>query len=215
MYFFFHNGLNVLHLASKEGRVGQGVLHRFCNLKEKQSPAYCQLGRAARSCQDPSVNVQTQNGFTPLYMTAQENHGEVVQFYLKLYIQTKFKYPLFDPCYLLILYYFQPTITPLHVTARWEMGNMIDLLLDNGANLEVRKRVGLTPLHCAARSRYDNGVDMMLQRGPQFQLRPTVHMAGDHVDAARNCLHHKAPVKEVTVNYCAPCGRPLWTCESG
>ena len=31
---------------------------------------------------DSSVNVQSQNGFTPLYMAAQENHDEVVRFLL-------------------------------------------------------------------------------------------------------------------------------------
>ena len=31
---------------------------------------------------DSSVNVQSQNGFTPLYMAAQENHDEVVKFLL-------------------------------------------------------------------------------------------------------------------------------------
>ena len=29
-----------------------------------------------------SVNVQSQNGFTPLYMAAQENHDDVVKFLL-------------------------------------------------------------------------------------------------------------------------------------
>ena len=29
-----------------------------------------------------SVNIQSQNGFTPLYMAAQENHDEVVRFLL-------------------------------------------------------------------------------------------------------------------------------------
>ena len=29
-----------------------------------------------------SVNVQSQNGFTPLYMAAQENHDDVVRFLL-------------------------------------------------------------------------------------------------------------------------------------
>ena len=29
-----------------------------------------------------SVNVQSQNGFTPLYMAAQENHDNVVKFLL-------------------------------------------------------------------------------------------------------------------------------------
>jgi ankyrin len=29
-----------------------------------------------------SVNIQSQNGFTPLYMAAQENHDQVVRFLL-------------------------------------------------------------------------------------------------------------------------------------
>lgn len=32
--------------------------------------------------QGASVNVQSQNGFTPLYMAAQENHDSVVKFLL-------------------------------------------------------------------------------------------------------------------------------------
>lgn len=31
---------------------------------------------------EASVNVQSQNGFTPLYMAAQENHDNVVRFLL-------------------------------------------------------------------------------------------------------------------------------------
>jgi ankyrin len=32
--------------------------------------------------QGASVNMQSQNGFTPLYMAAQENHDDVVKFLL-------------------------------------------------------------------------------------------------------------------------------------
>ena len=34
--------------------------------------------------QGASVNVQSQNGFTPLYMAAQENHDSVVKFLLNM-----------------------------------------------------------------------------------------------------------------------------------
>ena len=93
-YFFLQNGLNALHLASKEGHVSvvDELLARGAKIDAATKKGNTALHIASLAGQEvvvkvlvengSAVNVQSQNGFTPLYMAAQENHDGVVRFLL-------------------------------------------------------------------------------------------------------------------------------------
>merc|ERR1719367_1185502 len=86
------NGLNALHLASKEGHVSvvDELLSRGAKIDAATKKGNTALHIASLAGQEvvvkvlvengSAVNVQSQNGFTPLYMAAQENHDGVVRF---------------------------------------------------------------------------------------------------------------------------------------
>ena len=92
--FFLQNGLNALHLASKEGHVSvvDELLARGAKIDAATKKGNTALHIASLAGQEvvvkvlvengSAVNVQSQNGFTPLYMAAQENHDGVVRFLL-------------------------------------------------------------------------------------------------------------------------------------
>ena len=83
MCFFFQNGLNALHLASKEGHksIVTELLARGAKIDSATKKGNTALHIASLAGQNEvvkilvthsaSVNVQSQNGFTPLYMAAQ------------------------------------------------------------------------------------------------------------------------------------------------
>ena len=87
MYFlnclFCQNGLNALHLASKEGHksIVTELLARGAKIDSATKKGNTALHIASLAGQNEvvkilvthsaSVNVQSQNGFTPLYMAAQ------------------------------------------------------------------------------------------------------------------------------------------------
>ncbi|RCN30758.1 ankyrin repeat protein [Ancylostoma caninum] len=88
------NGLNALHLASKEGHseVVRELLKRGAHVDSATKKGNTALHIASLAGQSlivtilvengANVNVQSLNGFTPLYMAAQENHEDVVRFLL-------------------------------------------------------------------------------------------------------------------------------------
>uniref|UniRef100_A0A8C6YCN6 Ankyrin 3 n=1 Tax=Naja naja TaxID=35670 RepID=A0A8C6YCN6_NAJNA len=88
------NGLNALHLASKEGHVEvvSELIQRGANVDAATKKGNTAVHIASLAGQTEvvkvlvtngaNVNAQSQNGFTPLYMAAQENHLEVVKFLL-------------------------------------------------------------------------------------------------------------------------------------
>ncbi|KAJ8933670.1 hypothetical protein NQ314_013882 [Rhamnusium bicolor] len=88
------NGLNALHLASKDGHVEivEELLKRGAVVDAATKKGNTALHIASLAGQEEvvkllvqhgaSVNVQSQNGFTPLYMAAQENHDNVVKYLL-------------------------------------------------------------------------------------------------------------------------------------
>nr|CAD7397593.1 unnamed protein product [Timema poppensis] len=168
-------------------------------------------------------DVTSKSGFTPLHIAAHYGNESIAN--LLLNRGADVNYAAKD----IVLFAVQHNITPLHVAAKWGKTNMVSLLLEKGANIESKTRDGLTPLHCAARSGHEQVVDMMLERGApissktkvdqsshyRYMLKQTsslswivnglapLHMAsqGDHVDAARILLYHRASVDEVTVDY--------------
>ncbi len=88
------NGLNALHLASKEGHVSvvRELLSRGARIDAATKKGNTALHIASLAGQEEvvrvliesgaAVNVQSQNGFTPLYMAAQESHDSVVRLLL-------------------------------------------------------------------------------------------------------------------------------------
>ncbi|XP_065312556.1 ankyrin-3-like isoform X3 [Gordionus sp. m RMFG-2023] len=86
------NGLNALHLASKEGHTQMvaELLKRGANVNAATKKGNTALHIASLAGQfdivkilienGADVNSQSQNGFTPLYMAAQENHDSVVRY---------------------------------------------------------------------------------------------------------------------------------------
>jgi ankyrin len=86
------NGLNALHLASKEGHfnVVDELLRRGANVNAATKKGNSALHIAALAGherivralvkQGATVNSQSQSGFTPLYMASQENHVDIVRF---------------------------------------------------------------------------------------------------------------------------------------
>ncbi|KAF4523418.1 hypothetical protein B566_EDAN007890, partial [Ephemera danica] len=210
------NGLNALHLASKDGHVHvvTELLRRGATVDAATKKGNTALHIASLEDvvkilvqHEASVNVQSQNGFTPLYMAAQENHDNVDGF-TPLAVAMQQGHDKVVAVLLENDTRGKHNITPLHVAAKWGKTNMVSLLIEKGANIEAKTRDGLTPLHCAARSGHEQVVDMLLERGAPISSKTKnglapLHMAsqGDHVDAARILLYHKAPVDEVTVDY--------------
>lgn len=113
--FALQNGLNALHLASKDGHVeivtellkrgarvdaatkkGNTALHIAslgkCLIQRAINVGRIYFIRCIPAGQSEivsiliqygaAVNIQSQNGFTPLYMAAQENHDQVVKLLL-------------------------------------------------------------------------------------------------------------------------------------
>lgn len=70
----------------------------------------------------------------------------------------------------------QNAISPMHVAAKWGQLQMLTLLLEKEAQINIQTRDGLTPLHCAARSGYVRVVDFLLENH------------ADHSSKTRVCL---------------------------
>jgi ankyrin len=91
------------------------------------------------------------------------------------------------------------------VATKWGKANSVNLLLDNGAKIDVKTRDGLTPLHCAARSGHDQVVELLISRNAPINAKTkngltALHMAaqGDHVEAARILLYHSPKLVDQT-----------------
>jgi ankyrin repeat protein len=62
-------------------------------------------------------------------------------------------------------------MTPLHVAAAQCCTNVVALLLEKGAALELKAKGGPTPLHLAAQEGCADAVSMLLARGAQVNAR--------------------------------------------
>lgn len=85
---------------------------------------------------------------------------------------------------------------------------MVQVLLDNGADISSNTKDNLTPLHCAARSGHDSVVEMLLEKSAPVTAQSRnyltpLHMAaqGNHYDSARLLIHYgpKKCLEDVTV----------------
>ena len=125
-----------------------------------------------------SVNVQSQNGFTPLYMAAQENHDEVVRFLLSSGAsQSLATEDGFTPLAVALQQGHDKVVAvllendtrgkvrlpALHIAAKKDDTKAAALLLQNDHNPDVTSKSGFTPLHIAAHYGNENIAGVLLQ----------------------------------------------------
>lgn len=139
------NGLNALHLASKDGHVHvvSELLRRGAIVDSATKKGNTALHIASLAGQEDvvkmllqnnaSVNVQSQNGFTPLYMAAQENHDSVV----KLLLANGANQSLAT----------EDGFTPLAVAMQQGHDKVVAVLLES----DTRGKVRLPALHIASK----------------------------------------------------------------
>uniref|UniRef100_A0A670ZR79 Ankyrin 3 n=1 Tax=Pseudonaja textilis TaxID=8673 RepID=A0A670ZR79_PSETE len=181
------NGLNALHLASKEGHVEvvSELIQRGANVDAatKVWSWYMKL-----------------NGFTPLYMAAQENHLEVVKFLLdngasqSLATEDGFT-PLavalqqgHDQVVSLLLENDtkgKVRLPALHIAARKDDTKAAALLLQNDHNADVESKSGFTPLHIAAHYGNINVATLLLNRGAAVDFTARNDITPLHVASKR------------------------------
>ncbi|XP_051274545.1 ankyrin-3 isoform X16 [Dicentrarchus labrax] len=151
------NGLNALHLASKEGHVEvvAELIKHGANVDAATKKGNTALHIASLAGQtdvvkelvthSANVNAQSQNGFTPLYMAAQENHMDVVQFLLDNGSSQSIAT--------------EDGFTPLAVALQQGHDQVVSLLLEN----DTKGKVRLPALHIAARKDDTKAAALLLQ----------------------------------------------------
>ncbi|XP_078793111.1 ankyrin-3 isoform X21 [Oryzias latipes] len=151
------NGLNALHLASKEGHVEvvAELIKQGANVDAATKKGNTALHIASLAGQTEvvkelvsngaNVNAQSQNGFTPLYMAAQENHLDVVQLLLENGSSQSIAT--------------EDGFTPLAVALQQGHDQVVSLLLEN----DTKGKVRLPALHIAARKDDTKAAALLLQ----------------------------------------------------
>uniref|UniRef100_A0A8C2GMS0 Ankyrin 1, erythrocytic b n=1 Tax=Cyprinus carpio TaxID=7962 RepID=A0A8C2GMS0_CYPCA len=199
------NGLNGLHLASKEGHVKMvlELLHNGIDLE-----------------------TTTKDGFTPLAVALQQGHENVVALLINYGTKGKVRLPALhiaarndDTRTAAVLLQNDPNpdvlsktgFTPLHIAAHYENLSVAQLLLNRGANVNFTPKNGITPLHIASRRGNVIMVRLLLDRGAQIdaktkdELTP-LHCAArnGHVRVVEILLDQGAPIQAKTKNGLSP-----------
>ncbi|XP_034073935.1 ankyrin-3-like isoform X40 [Gymnodraco acuticeps] len=206
------NGLNALHLASKEGHVEvvAELIKHGANVDAATKKGNTALHIASLAGQNDvvkelvthsaNVNAQSQNGFTPLYMAAQENHMDVVHYLLdhgsSQSIATE---DGFTPLAVALQQGHEQVVSlllendtkgkvrlpALHIAARKDDTKAAALLLQNDHNADVESKSGFTPLHIAAHYGNINVATLLMNRGAAVDFKARNDITPLHVASKR------------------------------
>ncbi|XP_071250876.1 ankyrin-3-like isoform X4 [Salvelinus alpinus] len=206
------NGLNALHLASKEGHaeVVTKLIKLGANVDAATKKGNTALHIASLAGQvdvvkelvtsGANINAQSQNGFTPLYMAAQENHQKVVRYLLDhgstQGIATE---DGFTPLAVALQQGHEQVVSlllendtkgkvrlpALHIAARKDDTKAVALLLQIDHNADVESKSGFTPLHIAAHYGNINVATLLLNRGASVDFKARNDITPLHVAAKR------------------------------
>ncbi|XP_036816262.1 ankyrin-3 isoform X11 [Oncorhynchus mykiss] len=206
------NGLNALHLASKEGHaeVVTQLIKLGANVDASTKKGNTALHIASLAGQvdvvkelvtsGANINAQSQNGFTPLYMAAQENHQKVVRYLLDhgstQGIATE---DGFTPLAVALQQGHEQVVSlllendtkgkvrlpALHIAARKDDTKAAALLLQIDHNADVESKSGFTPLHIAAHYGNINVATLLLNRGAAVDFKARNDITPLHVASKR------------------------------
>uniref|UniRef100_A0A8K9XWH9 Ankyrin 3 n=1 Tax=Oncorhynchus mykiss TaxID=8022 RepID=A0A8K9XWH9_ONCMY len=206
------NGLNALHLASKEGHaeVVTQLIKLGANVDAATKKGNTALHIASLAGQvdvvkelvtsGANINAQSQNGFTPLYMAAQENHQKVVRYLLEhgstQGIATE---DGFTPLAVALQQGHEQVVSlllendtkgkvrlpALHIAARKDDTKAAALLLQIDHNADVESKSGFTPLHIAAHYGNINVATLLLNRGAAVDFKARNDITPLHVASKR------------------------------
>ncbi|KAI6215992.1 hypothetical protein M3Y94_00450400 [Aphelenchoides besseyi] len=204
------NGLNALHLASKEGHneVVRELIRRNADVDAATRKGNTALHIASLAGQDiivtilvengANVNAQSTNGFTPLYMAAQENHEAVVRYLLAhnanqaLATEDGFT-PLavalqqgHDRVVALLLENDNNSkvkLPALHIAAKKDDTRAAGLLLQSEQNPNVTSKSGFTPLHISAHYGNENVAQLLIEKGANVNYQARHNISPLHVAA--------------------------------